>query len=174
MYAGFKQKILLKKILLLSDTHSHIDDAILKYVNLADEVWHAGDIGDLLVTDTLKKHKHLRAVFGNIDDAKARLDFSLHNRFMCEGVDVWITHIGGYPGKYNPNIREELQQNPPKLLICGHSHILKVQFDKKLNLLYMNPGACGKSGFHTVRTMLRFVIDGDKIKDLEIIEMGSK
>ena len=164
----------MKKILLLSDTHSHIDDAILKYVNLADEIWHAGDIGDLLVTDTLKKHKPLRAVFGNIDDAKSRLDFPLHNRFMCEEVVVWITHIGGYPGKYNPNIREELQKNPPKLFICGHSHILKVQFDKKLNLLHMNPGACGISGFHTVRTMLRFVIDHDKIKDLEIIELASK
>lgn len=166
--------ILLKKILLLSDTHSHIDDAILKYVNLADEVWHAGDIGDISVTDTLKKIKPLKAVFGNIDDAKARLDFPLHNRFLCEDVDVWITHIGGYPGKYNPNIRTELEQNPPKLFICGHSHILKVQFDKKLNLLHMNPGACGISGFHTIRTMLRFVIDGDKIKDLEIIELGKR
>ncbi|AIG29605.1 phosphodiesterase [Flavobacterium psychrophilum] len=164
----------MKKILLLSDTHSHIDDVILKYVNLADQVWHAGDIGNLLVTDTLQKHKPLRAVFGNIDDAKARLEFPLHNRFMCEGVSVWITHIGGYPGKYSPNIIEELQQNTPQLFISGHSHILKVQFDKKLNLLHMNPGACGKSGFHNVRTMLRFVIDGDKIKDLEIIELGSK
>lgn len=164
----------MKKILLLSDTHSHIDDAILKYVNLADEVWHAGDIGDISVTDTLKKIKPLKAVFGNIDDAKARLDFPLHNRFLCEDVDVWITHIGGYPGKYNPNIRTELEQNPPKLFICGHSHILKVQFDKKLNLLHMNPGACGISGFHTIRTMLRFVIDGDKIKDLEIIELGKR
>ncbi|MFM9987281.1 metallophosphoesterase family protein [Flavobacterium sp.] len=164
----------MKKILLLSDTHSHIDEAILKYVNLADEIWHAGDIGNLDVTDAIKKIKPLKAVFGNIDDAKARLEFPLHNRFMCEDVDVWITHIGGYPGKYNPNIREELQQNSPKLFICGHSHILKVQFDKKLNLLHMNPGACGKSGFHTVRTMLRFVIEGDKIKDLEIIELGNK
>ncbi|EKT3963523.1 metallophosphoesterase family protein [Flavobacterium psychrophilum] len=164
----------MKKILLLSDTHSHIDDVILKYVNLADQVWHAGDIGNLLVTDTLQKHKPLRAVFGNIDDAKARLEFPLHNRFMCEGVSVWITHIGGYPGKYSPNIIEELQQNTPQLFISGHSHILKVQFDKKLNLLHMNPGACGKSGFHNVRTMLRFAIDGDKIKDLEIIELGSK
>ncbi|EKT4549038.1 metallophosphoesterase family protein [Flavobacterium psychrophilum] len=164
----------MKKILLLSDTHSHIDDVILKYVNLADQVWHAGDIGNLLVTDTLQKYKPLRAVFGNIDDAKARLEFPLHNRFMCEGVSVWITHIGGYPGKYSPNIIEELQQNTPQLFISGHSHILKVQFDKKLNLLHMNPGACGKSGFHNVRTMLRFAIDGDKIKDLEIIELGSK
>lgn len=164
----------MKKILLLSDTHSYIDDTILKYANQADEVWHAGDIGDLVVTDTLKKHKPLRAVFGNIDDDKARMEFPLHNRFMCEDVDVWITHIGGYPGKYNLNIKNEIALNPPKLFICGHSHILKVMFDKKLNLLHMNPGACGIHGFHQVRTMLRFVIDGDKIKDLEVIEIGKK
>jgi hypothetical protein len=163
-----------KKILLLSDTHSHIDDSILKYVDQADEVWHAGDIGDLHVTDTLKKHKPLRAVYGNIDDDKARMEFPLHDRFFCEGVEVWITHIGGYPGKYNQAIRQEITVNPPKLFICGHSHILKVMFDKKLNLLHMNPGACGVSGFHQVRTMLRFVIDGDKIKDLEVIEIGRK
>lgn len=164
----------MKKILLLSDTHSYIDDSILKYAHQADEIWHAGDIGDLSVTDTLKAIKPLRAVYGNIDDDKARMEFPLHNRFMCEGVDVWITHIGGYPGKYNPTIRAELIKNPPKLFICGHSHILKVIFDKKLNLLHMNPGACGKHGFHDIRTMLRFVIDGDKIKDLEIIEIGKR
>ena len=162
------------KILLLSDTHSYIDDVILKYVHLADEVWHAGDIGSLNVTDTIKKLKPLRGVYGNIDDDKARMEFPLHNRFMCEGVDVWITHIGGYPGKYNPAIKEAIMMNPPKLFICGHSHILKVMFDKKNNLLHMNPGACGKSGFHTMRTMLRFVIDGDVIKDLEIVEIGKK
>jgi putative phosphoesterase len=164
----------MKKILLLSDTHSYIDDTILKYVNQADEVWHAGDIGDLIVTDTIKKLKPLRGVFGNIDDDKARIEFPLHNRFYCEGVEVWITHIGGYPGKYNPAIRNELTTNPPKLFICGHSHILKVIFDKKNNLLHMNPGAAGKSGFHQVRTMLRFVIEGDAIKDLEIIEIEKK
>jgi putative phosphoesterase len=164
----------MKKILLLSDTHSHIDDTILKYVHQADEVWHAGDIGDLLVTDTIKKIKPLRAVFGNIDDDKVRLEFPLNNRFFCEEMDVLITHIGGYPGKYNQNIREELTKNPPNLFICGHSHILKVMFDKKLNLLHMNPGAAGKSGFHQVRTMLRFVIDGEKIKDLEIIEIEKR
>ena len=164
----------MKKILLLSDTHSYIDDTILKYVALADEVWHAGDIGDLAVTDAIQKLKPLRCVYGNIDDATARLEFPLHNRFMCEGVDVWITHIGGYPGKYNPNIKAELEANPPKLFICGHSHILKVIFDKKHNLLHMNPGAAGKSGFHQVRTMLRFVIEGDKIKDLEIIEIEKR
>jgi putative phosphoesterase len=162
----------MKKILLLSDTHSHIDDTILKYVNHADEVWHAGDIGELIVTDTIKSLKPLRAVFGNIDDDKARMEFPLHNRFLCEDVDVWITHIGGYPGKYNQSIRTEIQNNPPKLFICGHSHILKVQFDKSLNLLHMNPGACGIYGFHQVRTMLRFEIVGDKIQNLEIIELG--
>lgn len=164
----------MKKILLLSDTHSHLDEAILKYVNQADEVWHAGDIGDLSVTDSLKTLKPFRGVYGNIDDAKARLEFPLHNRFSCEGVSVWMTHIGGYPGKYNPSIRTEITANPPQLFICGHSHILKVMFDKKLNLLHMNPGAAGKSGFHTVRTMLRFVIDGNKIKDLEIIEIEKR
>ncbi len=164
----------MKKILLLSDTHSHIDDTILKYVRQADEVWHAGDIGDLVVTDTIKKIKPLRAVFGNIDDDKARMEFPLHNRFLCEHVDVWITHIGGYPGKYNQVIRSEIKQNPPKLFICGHSHILKVQFDKELNLLHMNPGACGIHGFHQVRTMLRFEIDGDKIQNLEVVEIGKK
>jgi putative phosphoesterase len=164
----------MKKILLLSDTHSYLDEKILKYVRLADEVWHAGDIGDLKVTDTLKSIKPLRAVYGNIDDDKARMEFPLNNRFMCENVDVWITHIGGYPGKYNQAIREEINLNPPKLFICGHSHILKVQFDKKLNLLHMNPGACGIHGFHQVRTMLRFEIDGDKIQNLEAIELGNR
>lgn len=164
----------MKKILLLSDTHSHIDEKILKYVAQADEVWHAGDIGDLNVTDTLKSLKPLRAVYGNIDDDKARMEFPLNNRFFCEGVDVWITHIGGYPGKYNQNIRTEIQNNPPKLFVCGHSHILKVQFDKKLGLLHMNPGACGIHGFHQVRTMLRFEIDGDKIQNLEIVELGNR
>lgn len=164
----------MKKILLLSDSHSHIDDTILKYVKQADEVWHAGDIGDLNVTDSIGKIKPLRAVYGNIDDDKARTEFPLHNRFFCENVAVWITHIGGYPGKYNQAIRTELQTNTPKLFISGHSHILKVQFDKKLNLLHMNPGACGIHGFHQVRTMLRFEIDGDKIQNLEIIEMGKK
>ncbi len=162
------------KILLLSDTHSHIDATILKYADWADEVWHAGDIGDLLVTDAIKKIKPLRAVYGNIDDDKARMEFPLHQRFQCERVTVWMTHIGGYPGKYNTNIKTELIQNPPQLFICGHSHILKVMFDKKLNFLHMNPGAAGISGFHQLRTMLRFVIDGTQIKDLEIIEIGKR
>ena len=162
------------KILLLSDTHSFIDDQILKYVHQADEVWHAGDIGDLKVTDSIKKLKPLRAVYGNIDDAVARLEFPLHNKFTCENVTVWITHIGGYPGKYNINIREELTKNPPKIFIAGHSHILKVQYDKKLQCLHINPGAAGKHGFHKVRTMLRFEINGSDIKKMEIIELEQR
>jgi hypothetical protein len=164
----------MKKILLLSDTHSYIDEAILKHVKQADEVWHAGDIGDLNVTNQIKKLKPLRAVFGNIDGHEARTEFPENNRFMCEGVDVWITHIGGYPNRYDVRIRDLLRKNPPKLFICGHSHILKVMPDKKLNLLHMNPGAVGKYGFHKVRTMLRFVIEGNDIKDLEVIEFENR
>lgn len=160
----------MRKILLLSDTHSYIDDIILKYVKQADEVWHAGDIGNLKVTDTIKAIKPLRAVYGNIDDEKARLEFPLDNRFMCENVDIWMTHIGGYPNKYNVRIRESIKENPPQLFISGHSHILKVMPDKKFNFLHMNPGAIGKHGFHKVRTMLRFTIDGKKIDNLEVIE----
>lgn len=162
------------KILLLSDTHGHMDKTILKYAAQADEIWHAGDIGSLSVTDQLEDVKPVRGVHGNIDDHVIQKEFPENNRFMCEGVDVWITHIGGYPNSYNVRVREEIRNNPPKLFICGHSHILKVMHDKKLNLLHMNPGACGKHGFHQVRTMLRFVINGDKISDLEVIELGKR
>lgn len=160
----------MKKILLLSDTHSYIDDRILEYAQQADEIWHAGDIGDISVTDKLAKIKPLRAVYGNIDDNKARAEFPLNNRFTLEGVDVLITHIGGYPGKYNPAIRQEIYTNPPKLFICGHSHILKVMPDKQLGLIHMNPGAVGKHGFQKVRTMLRFELNDGKIENLEVIE----
>ncbi len=162
------------KILLLSDTHSYMDDTILKYAKQADEIWHAGDIGDLLVTDALTKLKPLKGVHGNIDNHVIQKEFPEHNRFICEDVDVWITHIGGYPGRYDRRVRESIQSNPPKLFICGHSHILKVMNDTKLGLLHMNPGACGKHGLHRVRTMLRFTIDGEKIDNLEVIELGKR
>ena len=162
------------KILLLSDTHSYIDDQILKFVKQADEVWHAGDIGDLHVTDTIKKLKPLRAVFGNIDDKDARAEFPLDNKFSLEDVSVWITHIGGYPNKYNQRITEEIKINSPKIFISGHSHILKVQYDKKLNLLHLNPGAAGNHGFHKIRTMLRFELQKGEIKNLEIIELATR
>lgn len=162
----------MKKILLLSDTHSHIDERILHFVSEADEVWHAGDIGDLAVTDAIAALKPLKAVYGNIDDHKARSSFPLDLKFDCEGMKVWITHIGGYPGKYNQRIREEIQKNPPQIFIAGHSHILKVQWDKSIQCMHLNPGACGVSGFHQMRTMLRFSIDKGSLKDLEVIELG--
>ena len=164
----------MKKILLLSDTHSYIDDQILKFVKQADEVWHAGDIGNLNVTDAIKKLKPLRAVYGNIDDKDARAEFPLNNRFELENMDIWITHIGGYPGKYNQRVRTEIRQNPPNIFICGHSHILKIQHDKKLDVLHMNPGAAGKHGFHQIRTMIRFVLDKGDLKDVEVIELAKR
>lgn len=164
----------MKKILLLSDTHSHIDAGILKYVEQADEVWHAGDIGQIDVADNIKELKPFKAVYGNIDDKTVRAEYPLDCRFQIEGVSVWITHIGGYPNKYNFRILDEIKANPPKLFISGHSHILKVQYDQKLNLLHMNPGAAGKHGFHQVRTMLRFEIDNEEIKNLEVIELEKR
>lgn len=164
----------MKKILLLSDTHSYIDNQILKFVKQADEVWHAGDIGTIEVMDTIQKITPVRAVFGNIDDNLIRSEFPLDQRFTVENVNVWITHIGGYPNRYDTRIKEEIAKNPPKLFISGHSHILKVMFDKKLNLLHMNPGAAGKHGFHQVRTMLRFEVNDDKISNLEIIELEKR
>lgn len=164
----------MKKILLLSDTHSYIDDRILHYAEQADEVWHAGDIGDLKVTDTLKKVKLLRAVYGNIDDAEARKEFPLNAVFECEGMKVWITHIGGYPGKYPTRIKEGFMLYKPDVFICGHSHILKVQYDKQYQCLTMNPGAAGTRGFHQMRTMLRFEIANGKMQNLEVIELGKR
>lgn len=159
------------RVSLLSDTHSYIDDQILKFCENSDEIWHAGDIGDLAVTDQLAQIAPVKAVYGNIDDTRIRSAWPLHARFKAEQVDVWITHIGGYPGRYSHYVKPEIYQNPPKLFITGHSHILKVMNDKKLGLLHMNPGAIGKSGFHKVRTMLRFKIEGDRIFDLEVVEL---
>ena len=160
----------MKKILLLSDSHGYLGEDILKHIRSCDEVWHAGDIGDLTVTDAIKKLKPLRAVYGNIDGAKARSEFPLHQKFNIEGIKVWITHIGGYPNRYSKNVREAIKDECPDLFISGHSHILKVMQDRKLNLLHMNPGAIGKQGFHKVRTMLRFCVANGKIKQLEVIE----
>ncbi len=164
----------MKRILLLSDTHSHIDEAICNHALWADEIWHAGDIGNLAVTDKLSDLRPLRAVWGNIDDARARTEFPKDAVFECEGVKVWITHIGGYPGKYPSAIREKIKELRPRLFICGHSHILKVVYDKTFDLLHMNPGAVGKSGFHQVRTMLRFEIHEGAVKNLEVVELGKR
>ena len=159
------------KILLLSDSHSFIDEKIINYCKNADEVWHAGDIGSLEVTNAIQEVSILRAVYGNIDNKDIRSEFPLDNKFMAENVGVWMTHIGGYPNRYNSRVKQLLALRPPKLFISGHSHILKVQYDKKLKLLHMNPGAMGNHGFHKVKTMLRFEIDNTDIKKLEIIEI---
>ena len=159
------------KILLLSDSHSFIDEKIINYCKNADEVWHAGDIGSLEVTNAIQEVSFLRAVYGNIDNKDIRSEFPLDNKFMAENVGVWMTHIGGYPNRYNSRVKQLLALRPPKIFISGHSHILKVQYDKKLKLLHMNPGAIGNHGFHKVKTMLRFEIDNTDIKKLEIIEI---
>ena len=160
----------MKKILLISDTHGYIDDRIIQYAKQSDETWHAGDIGELKVTDELKKVTTLRAVHGNIDNNRIRAEYPENLRFQIEEMKIWITHIGGYPNKYNQRIRQEINTNPPDIFICGHSHILKVINDKKLNVLHINPGAIGKHGFHHVRTMIRFEIMKSKIQNLEVIE----
>jgi hypothetical protein len=164
----------MKKIGLLSDTHGYLPPAVYEHFEDCDEIWHAGDIGTLELIEELKEFKPVRAVFGNIDGFDIRRDHHLHQRFFCEGVDVWITHIGGYPERYDQSIRKEIQNNPPKLFISGHSHILKVMNDKKLNLLHINPGAAGKHGFHKVQTLVKFTISKDVIKDLQVIELGPK
>jgi len=160
----------MKKILLISDTHGYIDDRIIQYAKQSDETWHAGDIGELKVTDELKKVTTIRAVHGNIDNNKIRAEYPENLSFQVEKMKIWITHIGGYPNKYNKRIRQEINTNPPDIFICGHSHILKVINDKKLNVLHINPGAIGKHGFHHVRTMIRFEIMKKKIQNLEVIE----
>lgn len=165
----------MKNILLISDTHSHLDTALLKHIEAADEVWHAGDIGSLeLVTDAIKKLKPLRAVYGNIDDANARKEFQKNLIFSCEDVKVYITHICGQPTNYLKEVKDILIVEKPKLFICGHSHILKVMYQPKYDVLHMNPGACGIHGFHQIKTVLRFVIDGTEIKDLAVIELGKR
>jgi|TARA_B110000438_G_scaffold251552_1_gene256042 putative phosphoesterase len=160
----------MKKILLISDTHGYIDDRIIQYAKQSDETWHAGDIGELKVTDELKKVTTVRAVHGNIDNNKIRAEYPENLRFQIEEMKIWITHIGGYPNKYNQRIRQEINNNPPDIFICGHSHILKVINDKKLDVLHINPGAIGKHGFHHVRTMIKFEIMKSKIQNLEVIE----
>lgn len=164
----------MKRIGLISDTHGYWDDRYLTYFAECDEVWHAGDIGSEALADRFESSWVLRAVAGNIDDHKMRLRFGKVLRFRCEQVDVLLTHIGGYPGKYAPEIKKELATLPPKLFVCGHSHILKVLYDHHLEMLCMNPGAAGNFGFHTVRTLLRFVVDGENIKDLEVVELGER
>ena len=159
------------KIGLLSDTHSYLDDAVFKHFENCDEIWHAGDFGNIEVADKLAAFKPLKGVFGNIDGADVRLAYPESLRFKCESTDVWMTHIGGYPGKYSPQEKGEIYTKPPQLFISGHSHILKIIFDKTINCLHVNPGAAGKQGWQKVRTLVRFCVSEEKIHTLEIIEL---
>jgi hypothetical protein len=164
----------MKRIALLSDTHGYLDQHLKKHIDNCDEIWHAGDIGTMTVTDTLASWKPLRAVFGNIDGDKLRVTYPENQIFELEGVKVLMTHIGGYPGRYTSRVRHLILTVKPKLYICGHSHILKVMHDKKYGVLHMNPGAAGIHGFHQVKTLLRFTLDAGNIKDLEVIELGKR
>ena len=160
------------RIALLSDTHNYLDPKIFKYFDSCDQIWHAGDVGTVAICDELKKIKPLVAVYGNIDGQDVRKEYPKVQRFLCEEVEVLITHIGGYPDRYSHEAKQLIQTKSPQLFICGHSHILKVMYDKKHNLLHINPGAAGIHGFHKVKTLVRFTIDKKEIKNLEAIELG--
>ncbi len=162
------------KIGLLSDTHGWIHPCLFEHFKKCDEIWHAGDIGNIETADTLASFKPFRAVYGNIDDEMVRRVYQENLRFKIEGISVWITHIGGTPDHYDRRVRGIINENPPDIFICGHSHIAKVMHDKNGGFLYINPGAAGYNGFHKFMTAIRFQIDGTKIHDLELIEMGER
>lgn len=162
------------KIGLISDTHGYLDDAVFKHFKDCDEIWHGGDFGNKELIAQLQAFKPLRGVYGNIDGHEIRAEFPEQLRWFCEGVEVMMVHIGGYPGRYAPTVKQELMAKPPKLFISGHSHILKVIYDDKIKCLHINPGAAGKQGWHKVRTIVRFTIDGERIYNCEVIELGGK
>jgi uncharacterized protein len=162
----------LTRIGLLSDTHSFLDDTVFEHFKNCDEIWHAGDFGDGVAQGLTSRLTLLRGVYGNIDGQNIRTEFPEQLVFMCEEVRVMMRHIGGYPPRYNPETKKELLIHQPQLFISGHSHILKIMFDDKLQCLHMNPGAAGKQGWHKVRTLIRFNIDGKEMKDCEVIELG--
>jgi putative phosphoesterase len=162
------------RIGLISDTHNYLDDAVFRHFESCDEIWHGGDFGTLDIADRLKAFKPLKGVYGNIDGRDVRSEYPLKLEWECEGVKVFMLHIGGYPGRYAPGVKQELIASGTRLFISGHSHILKVIYDDKIGCLHMNPGAAGKQGWHQVRTLLRFTIDGADIKNLEVIELGKR
>jgi len=160
------------QISLLSDTHGYLDNRFLHHLEQSDEIWHAGDIGDIRLAERLAEIKPLRAVHGNIDGQPVRKIYPAEQRFLLEGMDVWIVHIGGYPGHYDQSIKKRLIENPPDIFITGHSHILRIQYDKNLQLMHINPGAAGKYGLHKVQTIVKFVLDEKKITNLEVVEFN--
>jgi len=159
---------------LVSDTHNHLEQAVFKHFEQCDEIWHAGDFGSAAIADALKSFKPLRGVYGNIDGYDIRSEFPEELIFNCEEVKVFIKHIGGYPNRYAPGVKDKIIKEEIKLFISGHSHILKVMYDPKLQCLHMNPGAAGIQGWHKVKTIIRFVIDGKDIKNCEVIELGKR
>jgi putative phosphoesterase len=161
------------RIGLISDTHGFLDETVFRHFANCDEVWHAGDFGPEVI-EKLESFKPLKGVYGNIDDASIRHQFPEQLVFTCEGVKVMMRHIGGSPPKYNPETRKELALHQPQLFISGHSHILKVIYDEKISCLHMNPGAAGRQGWHKIRTLIRFVIDGSDMRDCEVIELGGR
>jgi uncharacterized protein len=162
------------KIGLISDMHGYLDEAVFKHFENCDEIWHAGDFGTDAIADKLKEFRPLKGVYGNIDGYDIRSVYPEKLVWNCEDVKVYMTHIGGHPNKYAPGIKQELIQNNARLFICGHSHILKIIYDDKINCLHMNPGAAGNQGWHKIRTIVRFAIDGSNIKDCEVIELGRR
>ena len=164
----------MKKILLLSDTHGYMDERILAYAEKADEIWHAGDIGDIAVTDALNKIARVRGVYGNIDGGVMRTVFPLNQFFEVEGIKVFMTHIAGKPGSYPPRVNAEIRKFKPQIFVCGHSHICMVKQNLALSLLHINPGAAGVQGFHKVRTLLRMDLDNGKVSNMEVVELGAR
>jgi len=164
----------MKKIGLISDTHSYLDEKVFEHFKDVDEIWHGGDFGNAAIADALKAVKPLRGVYGNIDGYDISSEFPEELIFMCEGVKVFIKHIGGYPGRYAPGVKNTIIKEKPQLFISGHSHILKIMYDDKLQCLHINPGAAGLQGWHKVKTLVRFVIDGREIKNCEVIELGKR
>ena len=164
----------MKRIGLISDTHGHLDDRIFAHFEDCDEIWHAGDIGNIETSDKLEQIKVFKAVYGNIDDYLVRSSTQEINTFICEKVKVSMIHIAGKPPYYNKKSKSLIKKENPKIFICGHSHILKIEFDKINNVLYLNPGAAGRHGFHKKRTMIRFEINEEKIENMEIIELGDR
>lgn len=162
------------KIGLLSDTHGYLDPKIFDYFKEVDEIWHAGDIGSMEVLDELKKFKPTRIIYGNIDDTTIRTETSEDLVFQVEGVKVAMTHIAGKPGKYVTHAKELIENARPNVFVCGHSHILLVKQDPKYGMLWLNPGACGIKGFHSIRTLLRFEVEGSKLQNMEVIEIGKR
>jgi uncharacterized protein len=164
----------MKRIGIISDTHSYLDEAVFRHFEQCDEVWHAGDFGSIEIANRLQSFKPLRGVYGNIDGPDVRNIYPEKLRWTCEGVEVLMIHIGGYPPRYNPVIKKELSSTPAQLFLCGHSHILKIMYDDKLQCLHINPGAAGNQGWHKVRTIVRLTIDGKDMKDCEVIELGKR